>query len=276
MTSKRYIWLTDLHLDFLDNRPVREFCETVLEKEPDGIIITGDISVASELIEDLGFLVKCLGLHTYFVLGNHDFYYGWKIEDVRKEVKNFCDKHPFLTYLTDDKQIELHTDTVLIGHDSWGDCRNGNVNSELEMSDFNLIFDLKQVKDDVDARNKKLNELGDQAAEYLKKQITIAVEKYDNIIIAMHVPPFPESAWYRNRHSDVNFMPFFSCKAVGDMLLDISKENPNKQLTILCGHTHGEGEYKPLPNLLVKTGMSDYYQPNICGIIELGAKHEGY
>ena len=34
-------------------------------------------------------------------------------------------------------------------------------------------------------------------------------------------------------------------------------------LTVLCGHTHGAGEVKILPNLLVKTGGAEYKKPEL-------------
>jgi hypothetical protein len=43
--------------------------------------------------------------------------------------------------------------------------------------------------------------------------------------------------------------------------------HPGCQLTVLCGHTHGEGEATILPNLLVKTGGAEYGKPRLNELI---------
>ncbi|MCK5515577.1 MAG: hypothetical protein KAI39_01790 [Desulfobulbaceae bacterium] len=43
--------------------------------------------------------------------------------------------------------------------------------------------------------------------------------------------------------------------------------NTDKQMTVLCGHTHSSGECQILPNLLVKTGGAKYGSPMIQEII---------
>ncbi len=39
--------------------------------------------------------------------------------------------------------------------------------------------------------------------------------------MATYIPPFREAAWYEGRPSADDYLPFFSCKAVGDVLLDV-------------------------------------------------------
>jgi len=63
--------------------------------------------------------------------------------------------------------------------------------------------------------------------------------------------------------SDDNWLPHFSCKAVGDVLLEVMEKNPDKQLTVLCGHTHSCGEAHPLPNITVYTGQAEHGSPTI-------------
>ena len=85
-----------------------------------------------------------------------------------------------------------------------------------------------------------------------------------------HVPPFREAAVYRGRPSDEDWAPHFSCKAMGDLLIEVMADHPTRKLTVLCGHTHGGGESKILPNLLVLTGQAKYRHPAIQRIFEWG------
>lgn len=41
------------------------------------------------------------------------------------------------------------------------------------------------------------------------------------------------------------------------------------KLLVLCGHTHSEALYNPLPNLVVRAGKSEYYLPQISDVIEI-------
>ena len=52
-----------------------------------------------------------------------------------------------------------------------------------------------------------------------------------------------------------------ACGAVGEALVEIMAEHPDRQLTVLCGHTHGAGETQVMPNLLAITGGAEYGRP---------------
>jgi hypothetical protein len=79
--------------------------------------------------------------------------------------------------------------------------------------------------------------------------------------VLTHVPPFREACWYEGRISDDNWLPYFTCKAMGDVLTRVMRERPQKRMTVLCGHTHGAGEADILPNLHVRTGGAEYGRP---------------
>jgi Icc protein len=83
------------------------------------------------------------------------------------------------------------------------------------------------------------------------------------------VPPWREAAWHRGKPSDDDWLPFFSCKAAGDVLEAAMRARPDREMLVLCGHTHGGGVARILPNLEVRTGEAKYGQPRIQGVIEL-------
>lgn len=46
-------------------------------------------------------------------------------------------------------------------------------------------------------------------------------------------------------------------------------EHPDRRLTVLCGHTHSPGVFRPAPNILVRTGGAEYGAPRIEDEIEV-------
>ncbi|HDL98826.1 MAG TPA: hypothetical protein ENH16_04495 [Desulfobacteraceae bacterium] len=113
-----------------------------------------------------------------------------------------------------------------------------------------------------------LNSLGDQAAAHFKENLPGALEQYDHVIVLTHLPPFKESCWHQGEVSADDWLPHFSCKAVGDILVEFMADAPNKQMTVFCGHTHSSGQCQILANLQVKTGGAKYGSPALQEIVE--------
>jgi hypothetical protein len=88
------------------------------------------------------------------------------------------------------------------------------------------------------------------------------------VFFLTHVPPFREACWHRGKISDDNGLPHFSTKIVGDTLVRIMKKHPDRQLTVLCGHTHSQAEVKMLENLTVFAAQSEYGKPKIQKILD--------
>jgi hypothetical protein len=88
-------------------------------------------------------------------------------------------------------------------------------------------------------------------------------------MVLTHVPPFMEACWHQGHISADDWLPHFSCQAIGDVLKDVMATAQDKQMTVFCGHTHSSGECQILPNLQVKTGGAKYCAPQLQEIIEL-------
>ena len=93
--------------------------------------------------------------------------------------------------------------------------------------------------------------------------------EFDESILLTHVPPLREACWHEGHISDDEWAPHFTCKAVGDAILEIMPRYPAKKLTVYCGHTHGSGTTEPLPNVRIVTGGATYGRPAISKVIEL-------
>ena len=67
-----------------------------------------------------------------------------------------------------------------------------------------------------------MQKLADADAEALKQTLKEATNSnYKKVIIATHVPPFPECSWHKDKPSDNNWLPYFASKAIGDVIVDV-------------------------------------------------------
>lgn len=265
-------WLTDIHMNFNVLAKRKDFYSSLKISSSDAYLISGDIADASSVEKILIEMSEELKAPIYFVLGNHD-YYGSSVVLLREKIEKFCEKHSFLNWLPQCEIVHLTRNTALVGQDTWADGRYGNYGmSRVVLNDSRMIMELLQAN----SLGKfpllyKMQELADRDAESLEKSISKALENEDlaELLILVHVPPFAESSMHEGKRSDDNFMPFFSSKATGDVLLKTAQAHPNVNFLVLCGHTHSKSYFKPLVNLEVKAGESEYGKPKIQELIEV-------
>lgn len=263
----RAVWCNDIHLDFLERDSVDRFLRSVADESPDVVLVGGDISTARQITDHLRRMEELIDAPILFVLGNHDFYHG-SIHEVRRQVGQLCAQSQRLHWLNEAGVYPLSRRTALVGHDGWGDAREGNYqNSPVELSDFFLIDELTGLTREDLVR--VLRELGDESAAHFRTVLPQALASHRKVVVLTHVPPFREATWYEGEISNDNWLPFFCGTAAGDVLKDIMSAHPGGELTVLCGHTHGEGEAEILPNLRVVTGGARYGDPHIHSILEL-------
>lgn len=273
----RAAWVTDIHLNFLDKFERQMFYKELKDSSVDCIFITGDIGEARifkgcpatpKLLIEMSDVVD---LPIYFVLGNHDYYFG-KIQDVRNEISAEC-KNEDIFYLTADMPHELNNDTILFGIDGWADARSGDFeNSSMRLNDHTLIHDFLDVKDR-NAIAEKMRQLSDKDTEILVDSLEYYLyerlsEMPKQIIVLTHVPPFEGACLHRRRASSTEALPFYCNQRLGEALLEFAKQFKDIDFTVLCGHTHEPAEYRARNNLVVLSGASEYYKPRIAQIIE--------
>jgi predicted MPP superfamily phosphohydrolase len=269
----RLAWLTDIHLNFLNATKRRRFLESIKERA-NAFTISGDIGESHDLAQYLLEMDQVIQKPIYFVLGNHDFYRD-SITKIRQRVVQLVGEKRQLNYLTTMGVTELSPHTAIIGHDGWPDGRLGDFRgTDVILNDHILIEEIAQWY-----KNGFLNKVGlsntmialaNEAAQHLEQALAETVAKYTNIIAVTHVPPFRESAWYQGKISGDDFLPYIACKIVGDVLKKVMGSNPQSNLLVLCGHTHGGGEVQVLPNLQVLTGEAEYGDPVVQTVLEIG------
>jgi 3',5'-cyclic AMP phosphodiesterase CpdA len=258
------VWSTDIHLDHLDPGAVHEYAARVVIAQPDALLLGGDISDATRLREDLEQLAELVPRPIHFVLGNHD-YYGGSVDAVRASVADLTG--PPLSWLPTSGPVQLDDGLALVGHGGWGDARNGDFARAPILSDYLAIEDLVGAAGranvmagltERDALRRRLDELGHDAARTLEPSLREAAAGSRHVVVLTHVPPFPEAAWHDGEPSTPPWQPGFSCRATGDLLQEVATAFPDRHFTVLCGHTHGEGQVEMAPNLEVFTASADY------------------
>ncbi|MEG3641630.1 metallophosphoesterase [Magnetococcus sp. PR-3] len=256
------VWLTDIHLDFLDESDKETLYSDIRNQKPERIFISGDIATGTTITDEMEHMANALGLPIYFVLGNHD-YYKSDFAQVNASIFLLCKNNCNLIWMREAGIIPLSTSTALIGHEGWADGGYGDfIGSTVQLTDYILIESLKACPTR-ELLHQKLRELGQQSAKFTEKMLCRAFTEFDSAILLTHVPPFREDCLYQNRPSNDEWAPHFSNRSMGEMLTRIMLDHKDKNLTVLCGHTHHLSKNKILPNLEVLVGTATYGAPEI-------------
>jgi len=263
----RIAWLTDIHLNFLSRPAEAAFLDEIADVRADAFLLGGDIGEAPDVADYLERIAARWERPIYFVLGNHDYYHG-SLADVRARIGALCREHDHLTWLPEAGVVALTPRTALVGHGGWGDGRVGDfLASDIMINDYLLIDELANLAppDRLDV----LNRLGDEAAAHLRRTLVEALGRFDELLVLMHVPPLREACWYDGQISDDNWAPHFTCRAAGDVIVELLEQHPHRRATVLCGHTHGGGQCQPLPNLQILTGAAIYRHPALQRVFDV-------
>lgn len=282
----KFAWCSDIHLDNLrrDGRPdeaaLIRFSESLIKDDPSGIIITGDISTAAELVYHLSVMERVVERPIYYVLGNHDFW-GSSFDAVRTQLREVGKHTQYLRYLTDLPYIPVTTATAVVGHDGWYDARNGDYRgSSFLMYDWykiqDFLSDMSQKpgpnglpQDTMNAVVTRCRNIADAAARQIADGIKGALRYHKSIIIATHVPPFERSHIYGGKIGDKHAQPWYTSRVMGEMILEAAKQNPSVRFTVLAGHTHGRFDGQIANNVYCHVAGAEYGSPRLADLIEV-------
>lgn len=264
------VFSTDPHLNFVSGDKIKEFAEAILRRNPSVVVLGGDISEAPTLEADLRTLEKFLkGIPLYFVCGNHDYYYG-SINVVRNALRSRFTAGKTI-WLPTTPIVDLGPRTALLGHDAWYDGgypdKNGDWHgSMLDLSDYHVIQELSPPQCfNKTLRYEVLQELSKEGADHIKKYLPKALEDNDKVFFVQHVSPFAETSCGPDRQmSDKDWMPHFCSRQTGEAFMTVMNKQPaEKELIILCGHSHTSAWHRPLPNVYCYCGPARYGQPQV-------------
>jgi len=264
-------WATDLHLDRAPAARRDRFLHTVAERHRSGaieaLVVTGDLAEgdASVWAAHVTRLFDASpGLPLYFVLGNHDFYRARSIADRRDQAGRMRNA----VYLRG-RATWLRPDVALVGVDGWGDARYG------ELTAWALPNDALNIPDLIRAFLQKrtagaLRRQGSVEGLSLRRSLADALRgNPSKVIVATHVPPFPEVSVFKGVAGDPHGVPYFACKATGDVLLEVAGKNPAVEFLVLAGHTHGKAAKQIRSNLRVLVGAAAYESPGLQATIDI-------
>lgn len=266
--SLRIAWATDVHLNFPTPERIEGFCAEVKLSRADALVISGDIAESHDFDEHLEAVAERLRRPIYFVLGNHDAYKG-SIAKARARARKLSRNNPWLWWLPDVGVLELTSEVGLLGHDAWADGRLGDyARSGVLLNDYLLVSELSGITPR--QRLKKLHLLGDEAAEFVREHLPAALERFaQKVVFVTHVPPFREACRHAGAICDDEWLPHFSCGAVGDALIESADRFPDRRVLVLCGHTHSPAEAEIRPNLRVLAGGAVYGRPALAEVFDL-------
>jgi len=253
-------WATDIHLNFLEAEQVHAFGSEVASLDADHFVVSGDIAEAPSVVSQIEACARAARRPMYFVLGNHDFYSG-AVESVREAARAM---DPSLgIWLPSTKPVWLDDETVMVGADGWGDARLGDPwGTRVRLNDFLAIEDL--LSPDYEELLLKLRAHGDAEAKTAERVLASALRtNARRVVFVTHVPPFRGACWHDGTVSNDEWLPFFTCEAVGRVLERTARKNLERDFLVLCGHTHSEGVLQVADNLEVRTGGAEYGAPRV-------------
>ena len=270
----RAVWLTDVHLDWVEEAGTRALAGEVAEAGAEVVLLTGDIADGAASERYLGLFAEVLERPVFYVLGNHD-YYGRPIAETRRKTEALARAHPWLERLRGGPARQLGA-VALVGVDGWSDARLGDFQgSPVWLRDYLEIPELVEaggeLRHDPGARRglaARLGELGAAEAQELEEALA-ELDDPAHVYVLTHPPPFQEACWHEGRTANDEWAPHFTCGAVGEVLRAYAAAHPAVLVTVLCGHTHGAGEYRAAENLLVRTGGAEYGAPGVVDVLEL-------
>jgi 3',5'-cyclic AMP phosphodiesterase CpdA len=261
-------WATDVHLDHCTAETRREFHDALRATGADAVLLTGDLAEARSLAPLLRELAAAVDRPVHFVLGNHDFY-GGTVAGVRAVARRLTDDDPRLVWLGG-AGVVLLGETALVGHDGWADGRFGDwAGSRVLLNDYVHIEDLAEARLDRAEILPRIQRLAGESAAYFAGVLPEAMASRRRVLVATHVPPFREACWHEGRISGDEWMPHFSSRVVGEAIAAAAGAHPEVEVTVVCGHTHGEGTAQILPNLLVRTGGAVYGKPALAAVLAI-------
>jgi predicted phosphohydrolase len=289
----KLVWMTDIHLDAL-RLDLSYFGDLLTGySEDDYVLITGDIATSRDFPSYLTMLKNNLpSKNIFYVCGNHDYWYCESVAKQRKLLSSLP-----TTFLTTSKPVTLAPGVKLVGVCGLADGRYGDYdNSTVLLNDARFIPDLR-VPWHKDVKNapinnpfrfsnahamytllgkyrprllQKMQQLADRDAKLLTTKLKNACTKTTKkVIIATHAPPFPVATRYGDHETEPDFLPFYSCKATGDVMLRFAEMYPNIEFWVFCGHTHTYADIDIFTNLRVRCGAATYGRPTVQGIYEI-------
>lgn len=172
-----------------------------------------------------------------------------------------------LHHLRGDEIIPLSQNTALIGHRGWADARAGwGKRTIIGSRDRHSIEEFKKLsRGEMFA---KMETLGRESAAAFRRMLPNALSRYRHVVIATHVPPFPDTAHFNGLRCGPTHQPHFTNLSAGMALVGITRNFPHRRVTVLAGHTHNPAHIQILNNLEARVGGAQTGYPAIQEVLQ--------
>jgi 3',5'-cyclic-AMP phosphodiesterase len=246
---KPIIFLTDLHLEKMENAKRAAFIDSLAAKDTDTIILGGDIGLGLNTPIFLAEIATvCRHKKILFILGNHDFF-GESFSRIKRTTPLICRNFDNLVFLDEGIIVPIPKKSAcIIGTTGWVDARCGyKERSIAQCTDFAMIQEFKNQ-----TRSESINlmrSVSDESTELLTPVLEEALKKYQHVILTTHFPTFHQAVRFDNKKVSSVTLPFFVNVSLGKGILDAAKRHRRKKITVLCGHTHSDFRGKVADNV---------------------------
>jgi len=235
--KNKYLWYSDTHFNFTFPWTPYNFVSKIIEENPKGLILTGDIACGLTLKNTLTFLSKKLDPITiYFVMGNHDSY-GISFEESEKIIYELTAKYSNLIWITQKDIFQLSDEVCLIGEEGWYDGRLGHSDYLVYNFDWIMIEEFRKLSS-IQEKLALTRKLADASTVKIKEKLLQALDKYKTIYIMTHVPPWAEATRSIGTELENFWLPYNVNSGMGKMIESIMSDQKDKNVRILAGHTH--------------------------------------
>ncbi len=234
---KKYLWFTDTHLDVASPWALLSFLKTLKLEKPAGIFLTGDISNGILTCYHLKMLAKAVTCPIYFVLGNHDIWFG-SFDKRLEDIRNVCREYPNLVWVTESDIVGLNEEVAVIGADGWYDAEIGEAKYLKYSLDQVLIDDFRKLPY-FDAKIEAFRHLADKSTKLISEKLEQALElDYKTIYILTHMPPWKEATRDESSLLKDFWLPYNTNIRLGRAIEQIMETRKKRNVIVLSGHTH--------------------------------------
>jgi len=265
MAVQKALWYSDLHLNFLSEKKLTLFIDSIISRNPDLVWLTGDITTGKKLIEHLELLVNRLPFPIYFIIGNHD-YWGSSIEQTHENIRELVKKYPGRLFWVSDKlSLPFSESTVLIGNEGWYDAMLGWPRHLVFTWDWFHISNFRAL-----GCCKRITSFQKVAADFtskMRESLLSALNTHDHVYAMTHIPPWAEATHDVGTFFGWFWLPYNVSVKMGMMFKEVMEQFPNKKLTVLCGHTHSKKSVQISGNINCHVAGADMYR--LDNLIEL-------
>lgn len=235
--KQKFLWYSDTHFNFTFPWTQYNFVSHILEENPKGLIISGDIACGITIKHILTFLAKKLeNIPIYFVKGNHDSYSISFKESYNKTI-DVCKQYSNLFWMNEYDNIPLNNESAIIGDDGWYDGRLNEFQYLAWNLDWIMIEEFSKLKS-FEEKLSLTRQLADISAFKLQKKLETALQKYKTIYILTHVPPWAEATRSVGKETEKFWLPYNVNYHLGKMIEEVAAAHPYQNIIVLSGHTH--------------------------------------